>query len=153
MEVFFVINLKEEKAFTLVEVVASIVIITIVLLSFAQIFIQTNKTAHLNNEKLVVVNLADAVLERERAEPRQEKLVTDLTEYFNSEEQKKPIVLNGKRYTISYAVTQQAIQKPKNSNFTEKELNLIKLVVTVTAPNGKTKGSSEGYVFIEKKSN
>ena len=35
---------KKESGFTLIEVVASIVIITIVLLSFSQLFIQSNKT-------------------------------------------------------------------------------------------------------------
>lgn len=53
-----------QKGMTLVEVVASIVIISIVLLSVAQIILQSNKNAHVNNDKLVVINLAESVLER-----------------------------------------------------------------------------------------
>lgn len=52
--------MKNEKRFTLVEVLASHVIITIILLSFFQIFISNNKYANANIEKLVIVNLADA---------------------------------------------------------------------------------------------
>lgn len=55
---------QNEKGFTLVEVIASLVIITIVLLSIAQLVIQSNKTTSINNEKLVVIDLAEAVLER-----------------------------------------------------------------------------------------
>ena len=55
---------NNQKGFSLIEVIASIVIISIVLLSFFQLFVQSNKTAAANNEKLVVINLADAQLER-----------------------------------------------------------------------------------------
>ncbi|NLY79831.1 MAG: prepilin-type N-terminal cleavage/methylation domain-containing protein [Lysinibacillus sp.] len=57
-----------ERGLTLVEVIASIVIIAIVLLSMAQLVIQSNKTTAINNEKLVVIDLAEAVLERLKAE-------------------------------------------------------------------------------------
>lgn len=54
---------KQEKGFTLVEVIASIVIIGLVLVSVAQLITQSNTVAQSNNEKLVVIDLADAVLE------------------------------------------------------------------------------------------
>jgi len=57
-----------EKGLTLVEVVASLLIITIVLLSVAQLVIQSNKTNSINNEKLVVIDLAETILERLKAE-------------------------------------------------------------------------------------
>lgn len=58
-----------EKGLTLVEVLASLAIITVVLLSVAQLVIQSNKTNSFNNEKLVIIDLADAILERLKAEP------------------------------------------------------------------------------------
>lgn len=63
-----------DRGMTLVEVVASIVIIAIVLLSVGQIIIQSNKNAHINNDKLVVINLAESVLERLKV---QNKIVED----------------------------------------------------------------------------
>lgn len=149
-------NLEDEKGFSLVEVVASIVIIAIVLLSFAQIFIQTNRTSVLNNERLVVVNLADAALAKLTSQPIPKQTTTDLNAYFTDTSQsdntkKNPpteIQLNGQTYTVTYTPSQDK-ESIKNSTNTESSLDLIKVVVTVTAPNGKTKGSSEGYVYIE----
>lgn len=66
-------RIKSQRGFSLLEVVASIVLISIILLSFAQIFVQANSTANINNEKLVVINLADAYLERLKATGLEEK--------------------------------------------------------------------------------
>lgn len=60
--------MNDEKGFTLVEVIASIVIIGIVLISVSQLMIQSNNAASINNEKLVAIDLADAVLQRLKAE-------------------------------------------------------------------------------------
>ena len=147
-------QIKNPKGFTLIEVVAAIIIITIILLSFSQLFIQTNRTAAMNTEKLVTINLADAMLERVRA--RTYPRATDIQSYFvdttqTNKKLKNPpleVDLNGRTYSVSY-VASQSTAKSKNATFSEKDLNLVKVVVTVIAPNGKTKGSSEGYVSIE----
>ena len=146
--------LHNNKGFTLIEVIASIIIITIILLSFSQLFVQTNRTAATNTEKLVTVNLADAMLERVRA--RTYTKATDIQSYFvdNTQANKKlknpplEVDLNGRTYSVSY-VASQSTTKSKNASYSERDLNLVKVVVTVTSPNGKTKGSSEGYVAIE----
>ncbi|MEY9969736.1 prepilin-type N-terminal cleavage/methylation domain-containing protein [Lysinibacillus sp. RC46] len=149
--------IKSQRGFSLIEVVASLVLISIILLSFAQIFISTNKTATVNTEKLVTVNLADAVLAKLKSDPLTKIATKDLNDYFKDTgeppdaKKKNPpleIDLNGKTYTITYTPSQNS-NKYVNSDFTEKDLNLIKVVVTVTSQNGKTKGSSEGYVSIE----
>ncbi|MFJ3387389.1 MULTISPECIES: prepilin-type N-terminal cleavage/methylation domain-containing protein [unclassified Lysinibacillus] len=146
--------IKSQRGFSLIEVVASLVLISIILLSFAQIFIFTNKTAIVNTEKLVTVNLADAVLAKLKSDPLTKIATQDLNDYFKDtgepDAKKEPhkIVLNGKTYAITYTPYQNS-NKYVNSDFTEKDLNLIKVVVTVTSQNGKTKGSSEGYVSIE----
>ncbi len=126
------------------------------LLSFAQLFIATNKTATVNIEKLVTVNLADAVLAKLKSDPLTKIATKDLNDYFKDTSEpdakkKNPpleIDLNGKTYTITYTPSQNS-NKYVNSDFTEKDLTLIKVVVTVTSQNGKTRGSSEGYVSIE----
>lgn len=149
--------LNNERGFTLIEVVASIVIIAIVLISFSQLFIQTNKTAAKNNEKLVTVNLADAALVKLKSETfAKNSSITNVNNYFvdnveSDPTKKKPplaIEMNGKSYSVAYAAS-QSNSTVTNSNHSEKDLNLIKVVVTVTAPDGKTKGSSEGYVSLE----
>ncbi|WP_312124613.1 type IV pilus modification PilV family protein [Lysinibacillus boronitolerans] len=150
-------KLKSEKGFSLIEVVASIVLISIILLMFAQIFVSTNHTAAVNTEKLVTINLADAVLAKLKSEPLPKLSTTDLNDYFKDpteldKKKKKPPIemeLNKEIYTITYTPSQQNNRNYVNSQFTEKDLNLIKVVVTVTSPNGKTKSSSEGYVSIE----
>ncbi len=149
-------QIKSQRGFSLIEVVASIVLLSIILVTFAQIFISSNKTATINTEKLVTVNLADAVLAKLKSEPLPKIATSDLNEYFidttePKDTEKNPpleMELNDKSYTITYTPSQNST-KYANSNFTEKDLNLIKVVVTVTSPNGKTKGSSEGYVSIE----
>jgi len=150
------VSIKSQKGFSLIEVVASIVLISIMLLSFAQLFIATNKTATVNIEKLVTVNLADAVLAKLKSDPLTKIATKDLNDYFKDTSEpdakkKNPpleIDLNGKTYTITYTPSQNS-NKYVNSDFTEKDLTLIKVVVTVTSQNGKTRGSSEGYVSIE----
>lgn len=148
---------KKESGFTLLEVVASIVIITIVLLSFSQLFIQSNKTAAHNNERLVTINLADAALVKLKSQSfTKDASFTNVNQYFEDNVEsdltkKKPplaIQMNGKTYAVSYVPSQSNINV-MNSNYSEEDLDLIKVVVTVTAPDGKIKGSSEGYVSLE----
>ena len=136
--------MENEKGFSLIEVIASILLLSIVLVSFFTFFIQTNKAAVTNNEKLVVINLADAVLERLKLDPTldkpeyAEKLVSTLSTgnpfTFTLEK------MNGKDYDASVKVTQ--------SN-DEKSIKLFNVVVTVTAQNGNTKSSVEGYVSYD----
>lgn len=154
-------HLKDERGITLFEVVASLVIITFILISFSQLFVQSNKTAKYNNEKLTTINLADAALVKLKSTSftKVDEFHTgsgDINNYFidlvESDPKKKTpiraIQLNGKIYEVTYAPYQSsdAITNAKN---TERDLNLVKVVVTVIAPGGKIKGSSEGYVALE----
>jgi prepilin-type N-terminal cleavage/methylation domain-containing protein len=152
-------KIRSEQGFSLIEVVASIVIVSILLISFAQLFIQTNKTAAYNNEKLVTINLADAALAKLQAETfAKNPNITNVNHYFIDNSITEPalknpplaILLNGKIYSITYTASQNNKKEfITNSTYSEKELDLIKVVVTVTAPEGKIKGSSEGYVSLE----
>lgn len=149
-------NIKQilrNKGFTLVETLASMVLLVIILLSFTQLFIQTNEEAKQNNEKLVVINLADGVLEGLKVKPMKEiKTATDVQDYFkvntNPAAPSDTLSFDGKTYKVSYSASQSTTKYTNGFN-SEKDLKLVKVVVTVTAPNGRTKSSSEGYVSIE----
>ena len=128
---------NREEGFSLIEVVASLVLVSIVLISFVQIFIQSNKTAVDNTEKIVVINLADAQLERLKIDSSILEGVKSLPKGSNKTYTMEAIKLNNKVYSVQViaSVTQE-----------EYERKLINIVVTVSAPNNKTKSSIEGYI-------
>ncbi|MBD8034550.1 MULTISPECIES: type IV pilus modification PilV family protein [Solibacillus] len=134
--------LKKEEGFTLIEVVSSIVIITIVLLSFSQLFIQSNKTAAYNNEKLVAINMAEAELERLKLMPFAEYLPSiDSTKLYNFEtisDIEKKLYSDGDNYRLNIKATQTS---------EEKNRKLINIVITVKYRNSKS--TVEGYIRYE----
>ena len=142
--------IKQQQAMTLVEVVCSVVILGIILISFAQLIIHSNKTTSYNNEKLVTINLADAALAKLQAISfTKNPSITNVNQYFvESNGAPTSIQLNGNAYKVTYKATQgnSSIYTGGNS---EKDLNLVKVIVTVEAPGGKKKSSTEGYVTIE----
>lgn len=123
--------MNNEQGFTLVEVVASLAIITIILLSFSSIFITNNKQAITNNEKLVIINLADAQLERIRAIAEKIDATTEIPE---------SIVMNNKTYliTVDYEQTVE-----------EQKMGIQNVLVTVSTDDNKLSTSVEGYVVYE----
>mgnify|MGYP002734032960 CR=1 FL=1 len=152
--------IKKERGFTLIEVVASIVIIGIVLISFSQLFIQSNKTAAHNNEKLVLINFADAELERIQATKlpvfaEKVDLINHIKTTFTRE-----MLFNSRYFYIQINPTQDSTSVT-SSTVTESELNLVNIKVTVSLcsqnPNGNPtvfcldgpKSSTEGYVSID----
>ena len=120
---------KNQQGVTLLEVVASIAVLTIILLSFSQVFIQNNKTANRNTEKLVVINLADAYLERLKNEG-----VFPSTEPYL-------LTLNNREYKLTVDSSKTT---PEESN-----MKLANVIVTANSPDGQTKGIVEGYVHYE----
>ena len=128
---------KREEGFSLIEVVASLVLVSIVLISFVQIFIQSNKTAVDNTEKIVVINLADAQLERLKIDSSILEGVKNLTAGNKMTFTLEPIKLNNKFYSTN--VTASLTDD-------EAKRKLVNIVVTVSAPNNKTKSSIEGYI-------
>lgn len=105
--------MNNEKGFTLIEVLASLVIVTIILLAFSQIFISNNQYANKNTEKLVVVNLADAYLERIRVTAMYREKEID---FFVFE-------MNGKAYQVKVE---------SNQTQEEKDRKIQNVVVTVS---------------------
>lgn len=131
--------MENEQGFSLLEVIASILLIAIILLSFFHFFIQTNKTAVSNNEKLVVINLADAELERLKLDPFTETLSKPGSHSYK-EFVTKTVHMNDRDYKIQIDATQNA---------EERSFKLINVIVEVVSENGKIKSSVEGYVSYE----
>lgn len=150
--------MQNEKGFSLVEVVASLVIISIVLLSLLPFFINAKTISQSNMERLVVINLADATMERLKIDPYSyiEKPKDNpryLFKKFGNQSYKScadlidqescspyEIVLNGNEYNIEIQASQSA---------DEAELKLIGIIATVTNADGKIKYPVEGYVKYE----
>lgn len=152
--------MKDERGFTLVEVLASLVIISLVLTSFMAIFSNTNALAVSNSEKLVVINLADSYLERFKVNPEDtinierpnnskiafppSMISCPKAERINNGcrrvELFKPAKINGKEYMVEFQISQDR---------DEKILSLYDVVVKVTSSDSGLSSSVEGYVHYE----
>ncbi|MDN3426944.1 prepilin-type N-terminal cleavage/methylation domain-containing protein [Microbacterium sp. APC 3898] len=133
---------KNERGFTLVEVLASLVILSIVLMSFMAVFANTNRLAVSNSEKLVVINLADAYLERVKANPSE--FISPFPPTKVNESKGKALnsfEMNNKKYKVTIKVTQTADEYNK--------FTLLNIVVTVNSESSKHKSSVEGYIPYE----
>ncbi|WP_026906454.1 type IV pilus modification PilV family protein [Paucisalibacillus globulus] len=142
-----VIRKKEESGFTLVEVMASLVIISIILIGTFNLITFTNKVAVSNNDRLVAINLATATIERIKVDP---------LSYFNVPEDVNlkqtfsydycepehcnslySILLNDKEYRLTLYVNQSS---------EEKVMELVEVIVTIELPEENIRHKVEGYV-------
>lgn len=141
--------LKEERGFSLIEVVIAIVIIGITLISFSQLFLQSNRVATFNNEKLVVINLANAELERLKL-TSQENIFGTSPSTFNKPGDTfknyipKTVIKKTNINSIEYEVKITASQQ-KEEHFSK----LLNIQVQVIGPNNKSKSVVEGYLTYE----
>ena len=141
--------LKEERGFTLIEVVAAIVIIGIVLIGFSPLFFHSNKIATFNNEKLVVINLANAELERLKLTPEGDIFGTGDNKF------KKPgdTFINYTEKTITKNTTINAakyeVKVTANQQKEEYDAKLLNIQIQVTGPNSNSKSTVEGYLSYE----
>lgn len=137
-----------EKGFTLVEVLASIVIISILFLGIVQLLNFTNKTAVSNNAKLVSTHLAKATIERIKIKPDEffptDEIKTKTYDKSNCIpahcEELFTFLVNDEVYDV-YVKTSQ--------NTEEYKLNLINVVVTIEQQNKNLTSTVEGYVVNE----
>lgn len=144
----------EEKGFTLVEVLASIVIISVILLGVVNLFTFTNKTAISNNNKLVTTHLAKATIERIKIQPNTYFSFNNITseEISYTKNNCKPtnctglyqFNVNDELYNVTVTVSQTNRQSIK-----EEELGLVNIVVEVKHDEKKLKSTVEGYVIDE----
>lgn len=136
---------SNKQGFTLVEVIVSITILSIIILTFSSIFLFTNNTANRNNEKLVAVHLAKATLESVKGNPSYYFVLTETGitpgEGFQFENNSIKItqVINNQNYEVKI--------KPSRDNG-QKELGLVHVLVETKLLGSKTPITSkvEGYV-------
>ena len=131
--------MENQRGLTLIEVLGSLVIISIVLLSFFQLIINSNSSATRNNEKLVMIYLAEAELERLKINPFENLPLVDKDTLYKANHTNE-LLFNGEVYNISITAYQD--QK-------EKELKLFNAIVRVTSLSNNTSSSIEGYVIYE----
>lgn len=127
-------KILDARGFTLVEVLASVVILSIVMMGVLNLLIFTNKNAVANNERLVAINLAKATVER---------LKIDSSEYFDPDnvpvggiEGHREIEINDTKYQITVEAKKEGVES----------LGLIKVKVTVKLPESSVKSEVEGYI-------
>lgn len=135
--------MKNEKGLTLVEVLAAVVLISIVLMGFMALFGTTNKLAVTNSEKLVVINLADAHLERLKTDPviyfKDAGLTFPTAKITNRIEETRAESINGKNYLVTIELT------PPNSSLQNAQ-SLLNVLITVKASTSNLSSSVEGFV-------
>lgn len=125
--------MRNERGFTLVEVLISIIILGVILSSFFQFFIFSQKTTISNQDKLVAINIAQKVLEQIKEEVGKNENI-DLQAYDGEEYQENA---NNKRYSIKINIT------PENS-----ENGLYMISVLVSGDNNRIESSVKGLVEL-----
>lgn len=144
-------KLGNNRGFTLVELLASIIILSIIVIGIFQMFVFSAKTATSNQTKLVTTHLAKATIER---------IKVDADSYFPSDEVGNTDKFNKgncnnfaevdcglfemKVNDLDYEVEVRVSQDEE-----EKELNLINVVVTVLQAEKNLSSKVEGYVVDE----
>ncbi len=143
------------KGFTLVEVLASLVILSIVLIGTMNLMLFANNTATTNNDKLVAINIGKATIERIKITPFQfipkSKFPTGkewVTFNINTCEREikhpnckllfKPYI-NDTGYNINLKIKQ---------DINERNMELINVIVKVQSEDEKVNHKVEGYVSL-----
>ena len=139
-----------DNGLTLVEVLASIVIISVILLGVVQLLSFANKTAMSNNSKLVTTHLAKATIERIKTVPETYFSFYDINSESMTYTKNNCIPeacenlyqwnVNDRTYEVTVKVSQTN---------EEKILDLINVVVTVELSGKNIKSTVEGYVIDE----
>lgn len=151
---------KQEEGFTLVEILASVVIISIILFGVFNFIIFSNKTAATNNEKLVATHLAKSTLERIKVEIEEHKKRKQMDEhavfpYFPLPEKNQITPYQGKddkdavSYDISYCSTTECetLYAPKVNNVVYNVKVYLNQYNTTKENDNKLK-EIEGYEII-----
>ena len=162
---------RHDKGFTLIEVLAALVILTIIIMSIFSLLTFTNKAATANNDQIVAVNLAKMTIERMRLQPedfniRADTLPEDTSNGFDtiifdaSICQNEAVCLalyeanlNNNLYDIRVEMSQsnekQELASQTNENnkeYSEAELYLINVKVHVKLRDSEISSIAEGYI-------
>lgn len=142
--------LKKERGFTLVELLASVVILSIIIIGIFQLFVFTSKTATSNQTKLVTTHLAKATIERVKVDaetffpmdhiPDESIDKNNCHHYEHVDCHLYEIKINDLDYDVVLDVSQSE---------EEEALHLINVIVTVTQEESNLSSKVEGYVVDE----
>ncbi len=136
--------MSNNRGFTLVEVLASIVILGILASAFFQFFVFSQKTTTGNQEKLVAINIAQGVLERVKNNVYPEINVpqTYNESICNSTDEtckkRYKIDINNQAYSIKIEVGGQL----------EDSMDLHSVKVTVYGVDGRKESAVKGFVEL-----
>jgi prepilin-type N-terminal cleavage/methylation domain-containing protein len=142
--------LKSNKGFTLVEVIASVVIMGIILLSLFYFFVNSNKASVQNNEKLAMINIANASLERLKIASTSDKMDEEFSGYTITITR----TMCPGQPNIDLAKLPQAnyIDRTKTSCTQEYiDTGLLDVAVTVQSKTTNAQTTVEGFVSNAKK--
>lgn len=142
---------RNENGVTLVEVLASLVIVSIILLGVFSLLTFTNKTAVSNNAKLVSINLSKATIERMKVKPEDYVDIEDLkniSEEFTITYDRENCAPENCQdlYTLTVNDQEYDVEIKVSQSTEEKALQLINVVVTVSLPERNINSTVEGYV-------
>lgn len=140
--------IHNQSGFSLIEVVASVVILSIILISFFQLIIQSNTVVQHNSDRFVLINLADAELER--LQVLQFTTIEQFDQYISSRTSQ---TIADKEFSVQ--IKKEAAKRITSQSdinvANEATLNLYNVTVTVSETIGNKTSSSvaEGYVKID----
>lgn len=152
--------MKNQKGFSLLEVVAAFVLITIILLSFYPLINNAKKVSASNIERFVVINLAEATLNRLKLSydgfiekptdnplylfKNNGKMTYKYQDCGADKCENYKIELNQKVYFFEIVASQKDY---------EAEIGIINIIVTAKNQKGNINYSVEGYISYNKEGN
>lgn len=142
---------KDEKGFTLVELLASIIILSIIIIGIFQLFVFSSKTVTLSQTKLVTTHLAKATIERVKVDSKSYIPFSKVTseELVINKNTCNSLGLNCDVFTLKVNDLDYDIEIIANQSPDEKNLNLVNVIVTVSQPTENLSSTVEGYVVHE----
>lgn len=149
------LNNESEKGFTLVELLVSVVIISIIFFGVFQLFTFSAKTATSNETKLVTTHLAKATIERIKVDyesffPPEEIKCSENEKFIYSKQNcAQTGSINCDRYEFIVNDILYDVEVKVSQNNDEQNLNLLNVVVTVEQPDKNINSKVEGYVIYE----
>lgn len=138
--------MRNNRGFTLIEVLASIVILSILATVFFQMFVFSQKTTTSSKEKLVAINVAQGVLERIKYKAHDEIQSPGTYTSANCTSSSNPSNCQ-KRYKIMVNNINYSI-KIQVGGKVDSELNLYSAKVLVYDENGKIQSTVKGFVEL-----
>ncbi|WP_191567014.1 prepilin-type N-terminal cleavage/methylation domain-containing protein [Metabacillus idriensis] len=139
---------SKQSGFTLIEVLASIVILTIMFSVLSGFFVNSASYSNTFDKKLTAVQLSKSLLEKYQAEGFDiaDNKIGLIPEKLSGEEIADKLGLTSEMFDTSYYEATVSFQNPDRIQ-TDK---LIKITVTVSAKTGNKSASSELKGYIRK---